>query len=145
VPCKTGYAYRVSRFTFQDSSEAVDRHPSTADPTWGDIFECCFKAQSSELERLFCHVSVKRDVRALSFERAFENVTPGGIGCTCSKHMYMQQANSSVPAHSHCNRPYECEGIRMAQVPRAPALVPAAPTPGNRFHHGVMQHGGKGS
>ena len=26
------------------------------------------KAQSSQLERLFCHVSVKRDVRALSFE-----------------------------------------------------------------------------
>jgi len=26
------------------------------------------KAQSSKLERLFCHVSVKRDVRALSFE-----------------------------------------------------------------------------
>ena len=41
---------------------------STANPTWGDIFECCFKAQSSKLERLFCHVSVKRDVRALSFK-----------------------------------------------------------------------------
>jgi len=40
----------------------------TADPTLGDIFECCFKTQSSKLERLFCHVSVKRDVRALSFE-----------------------------------------------------------------------------
>jgi len=40
----------------------------TADPTLGDIFECCFKAQSSKLERLFCHVSVKRDVWALSFE-----------------------------------------------------------------------------
>ena len=26
------------------------------------------KAQSSKLERLFCHVSVKRDVLALSFE-----------------------------------------------------------------------------
>ena len=26
------------------------------------------KAQSSKLERLFCHVSVKREVRALSFE-----------------------------------------------------------------------------
>jgi len=40
-----------------------------------------WKAQSSKLERLFCHVSVKTDVRALSFERAFENVTPSGIGC----------------------------------------------------------------
>ena len=26
------------------------------------------KAQSSKLERLFCHVAVKKDVRALSFE-----------------------------------------------------------------------------
>jgi len=26
------------------------------------------KAQSSKLERLFCHVSVQKDVRALSFE-----------------------------------------------------------------------------
>jgi len=39
------------------------------------------KAQSSKLERLFCHGSLKRDVRALSFETAFENVTPCGIGC----------------------------------------------------------------
>jgi len=36
----------------------------TANPTWGDIFE------SSKLKarRVFCHVSVKRDVRALSFD-----------------------------------------------------------------------------
>jgi hypothetical protein len=39
------------------------------------------KAQSSKLEHLFCHVTVKREVRALSFEleTAFENVTPSGI------------------------------------------------------------------
>jgi len=50
----------------------------TADPTWGDIFECCFKAQSSKLKRLFCHVSVKRDVWALSFElwNSFRNCHP---------------------------------------------------------------------
>jgi len=41
---------------------------STADPTWSDIFECCFKAQSSKLERLFSMKRGKRDVRALSFE-----------------------------------------------------------------------------
>jgi len=41
---------------------------STANPTWGDIFECCFKAQSSKLERLFSLKRGKRDVRALSFE-----------------------------------------------------------------------------
>jgi len=48
---------------------------STADLTWGDIFESCIKVQSSKLERLFCHVSVKRDVRALSFElwKSFRN------------------------------------------------------------------------
>jgi len=40
----------------------------TADPTWGDIFECCFKAQSSKLERLFSLKRGKRDVRALSCE-----------------------------------------------------------------------------
>ena len=35
---------------------------NTANPTWGDIFE------SSKLKRLFCHVPVNRNVRALSFE-----------------------------------------------------------------------------
>ena len=40
----------------------------TADPTWGDIFECCFKAQSSKLECLFSLKRGKRDFRALSFE-----------------------------------------------------------------------------
>jgi len=42
--------------------------PCTADPTWGDIFECYFKAQSSKLERLFSLKRDKRNVRALSFE-----------------------------------------------------------------------------
>ena len=40
------------------------------------------KLESSKLESLFCHVSMNRDVWALSFETAFENVTPSGIGCT---------------------------------------------------------------
>jgi len=38
----------------------------TADPTWGDIFECCSKAQSSTLESVFLLKRGKRDVRALS-------------------------------------------------------------------------------
>ena len=41
---------------------------STANSTRGDIFECCFKAQSSKLEPLFSLKRGKRDVRALSFE-----------------------------------------------------------------------------
>jgi len=50
------------------------------------------KAQSSKLEHLFCHVSVKRKVRALSFEleKAFENVIPSGIGCTFLDPMSIQ-------------------------------------------------------
>ena len=40
----------------------------TANPTCGDIFEFCFKAQSSKLESLFSLKRGKRDVRALSFE-----------------------------------------------------------------------------
>jgi len=40
----------------------------TANPTWGDIFEFCFKAQSSKLESLCSLKRGKRDVRALSFE-----------------------------------------------------------------------------
>ena len=47
----------------------------TANPTWGDIFECCFKAQSSKLERLFSLKRGKRDVRALSYiEYTYESV-----------------------------------------------------------------------
>jgi len=46
---------------------------NTANPTWGDIFECCFKAQSSKLERLFSLKRGKRDVRALSFELSIPN------------------------------------------------------------------------
>ena len=53
----------------------------TANPTWGDIFACCFKAQSSKLkaqssklERLFSLKRGKRDVRVLSFELA--KITP---------------------------------------------------------------------
>jgi len=37
-------------------------------PPWGDIFECCFKAQSSKLESLFSLKKWKRDLRALSFK-----------------------------------------------------------------------------
>ena len=53
-----------------------------ATPTWGNIFECCLKVQSSKLERLFCYISVKRAIRALSFElgKSFRKCHPRGIG-----------------------------------------------------------------
>ena len=59
-------------------------HQGTANPTWGDIFESCFKTQSSKLESLFSLKRGKRDLRALSFStiksiKTFENVTPSGI------------------------------------------------------------------
>ena len=83
----------------------------TADPTWGDIFEYCFKAQSSELERLFCHVSVKEtfELQGLSFERAFKNVTPRGIVnlkrindiCTRIEHFFTVTAQRDPDVHLH--------------------------------------------
>jgi len=39
----------------------------TANPTWGDIFECCFKAQSSKLEHLFSLKRGKRGVYGFEF------------------------------------------------------------------------------
>jgi len=59
---------------------------STADPTWGDIFECYFKAQSSKLERLFSLKRGKRDVRALSFE--LSKMSPQ-VGLVVPNSMYM--------------------------------------------------------
>jgi len=47
---------------------SIVNHQSTANPTWGDILECCFKAQSSKLESLFSLKRGKRDLLALSFE-----------------------------------------------------------------------------
>ena len=41
---------------------------NTANPTWDDIFESSFKAQSSKLQLLFLLKRGKRDIRALSFE-----------------------------------------------------------------------------
>jgi len=46
----------------------------TANPTWDDIFECCFKVQSSKLKRLCSLKRGKRHFRALSFE--LSNMTP---------------------------------------------------------------------
>jgi len=69
--CIYTYAYEIyvcMQLPLQHKYTHTHMYRYTANPTWGDIFECSFKAQSSKLERLFCHVSVKRDVRALSFE-----------------------------------------------------------------------------
>ena len=58
----------------------------TANPTWGDIFKCCFKAQSSKLERLFSLKRGKRDVRALSFE--LSKMSPQ-VGLAVHMYLYM--------------------------------------------------------
>jgi len=71
-----GWSYNLDYLS--DSRPSVPHfwmsHPDTkghitANPTWGDIFECCFKAQSSKLERLFSLRRGKRDFElgALSF------------------------------------------------------------------------------
>jgi len=43
------------------------------------------RARGSKLEGFFCHVSMRRAVRALSFGLvpAFGGVTTGGMGCIC--------------------------------------------------------------
>jgi len=71
---KTPYIL-IDRAVFFDKQalHSVDR--ATANPTWGDIFECCFKAQSSKLESLFSLKSGKRDVRPLSFSK-LSKMTP---------------------------------------------------------------------
>ena len=58
----------VERYQSETHKVHDPNMPGTAYPTWGDIFESCFETQSLKLESLLCHVSVKRDVRALSFE-----------------------------------------------------------------------------
>ena len=50
---------------FQAELETEGSRLATANPTWGVIFECCFKAQSSKLEHLFLLKRGKTDVRAL--------------------------------------------------------------------------------
>jgi len=57
-----GYICSISWF-IHIQTVAILGNGGTAYPTW-DRMLC----QSSKLERLFCHASVKRDVRALSFE-----------------------------------------------------------------------------
>ena len=56
------------RDTQHNSTNLFAPIPSLQPIPLGDIFECCFKAQRSKLERLFSLKRGKRDVRALSFE-----------------------------------------------------------------------------
>jgi len=64
-----GTKYKRSKNVFAFTSIALTLVPlGTANPTWGDILECCFKAQSSKLVHLFSLKRGRRGVRALSFE-----------------------------------------------------------------------------
>ena len=75
---------------------------SAANPTWGDIFECWFKARTS----LFTEMWQKR---RSSFElRAFENVNSSGIGCnkvsvhhTTHGRMYRRKQCHCIVCHHH--------------------------------------------
>jgi len=70
------------------------------------------KAQSSKLEHLFCHVSVKREDRASNFElqTAFKNVTPSRIGlhfwihCQSSKYYHDIYFYHLTYSHIHSNK-----------------------------------------
>ena len=77
-------------------SQAATDNACTANPTWGDIFKCCFKAQSSKLESLFSLKRGKRDVRALSFELS---KTSPQVGLAVHTHLSM-----SIHEWSHMSR-----------------------------------------
>jgi len=71
VPPRTrvrGFTIFPNQFLFYPFSRSQFFPNCTADPTWGDIFEYCFIAQSSKLEILFSLKRVKREIRALNFE-----------------------------------------------------------------------------
>ena len=53
---------------------------NTANPTGVTFLKSQSSNLDSKLERLFSLKHSKRDIRALSFEIAFENVTTSGIG-----------------------------------------------------------------
>jgi len=79
--------YRVlSRLGIHNSSLLNDcfRRVATANPIWKDIFELCFKAQSSNFSFATFQWKETFELWALSVERSksFGNVTPRGIGCT---------------------------------------------------------------
>jgi len=62
----------------------------TTHPTWGDIFECCFKAQSSKLKArtsLWPRLSEKRpsSFELWALKELCENDTSNWIGCTTFK------------------------------------------------------------
>ena len=65
---------------------------STANPTWDDTLERCFKAHSSKLERLFLFQRGQRDVRALYLEpsKMSPQVAPGLAVCaSCHCEVYL--------------------------------------------------------
>ena len=112
---------------------------STANPTWGHILECCFKAQSSKLKRLFSLKRVKRDVRA------FENATASGIGCSLEPLLEGLFAQIHIDLSSRGfgrNRTGDLRITQIFQVPRSSPLSygdgcitedPAGPLP-KRFY-----------
>ena len=55
---------------------------------------------------------MKRDVRALSFETAFENVTPGGICCaTCYMDLLCYMRRQRFVCSLTCSRPCFCRAL----------------------------------
>ena len=62
------FIYIIYIYTYPYAYIYIHAHTYTSNPTWGDITECCHKAQSSKLEHHFSLKRGKRDVRALSLE-----------------------------------------------------------------------------
>jgi len=74
---------------------SIVNHQGTANPTWGDIFECCFKTESSKLESLFSLKLVKRDLLALSFY--FSKMSPEVVYLFSPSYRWWAEGSAEAP------------------------------------------------
>ena len=114
IHCRHCIHTSLSRFV-----STIYLHECTANPTWGDIFAFCFKAQSSKLGRLFSLKRGKRDVRAWSFELSKMSPQVGlavhvhkrPIDCLCCRSLFIKETYkrdlltvSHVISHVTCDK-----------------------------------------
>ena len=75
----------IRNIDFLGPNVPIDRNGICSPVQSHDIFESSKRSSKPKLVGLFCHVAVKRYLRALALLRAFGNVTAGGIGCGYEK------------------------------------------------------------
>jgi len=71
----------------------------TAKPTW-DVNFRKLKAQSSNISFATFQSKETFELGTLSFETAFENITPRGIGCTCHLRVCIHVHHTCITVHT---------------------------------------------